>query len=293
MAKTKGLGKGLDALFIDNQTADAAVSVLKVTEIEPNKDQPRSLFDEAALTELADSIREHGVLQPLVVRPLESSGYQIVAGERRWRASRMAGLSEVPVVIRELDDLQTLEIAIIENLQREDLNVIELAKGYKDLMDNFNMTQEQVADRVGKSRPVVANTVRLLNLPEQVLDYVRDNRLSQGHAKALLGFEDEKLLVEVAEKAISGGVLVRDIERMARQSKETPKDKQVMKKQEKEAKPAWGDSFHKEMELALSVELGRKVFINSTGKRSTITLEFYNNEELADIAERLAGNKQR
>ena len=292
MAKNKGLGKGLEALFIDNQTADTVVSILKMTEIEPNKNQPRSLFDEAALTELADSIREHGVLQPLVVRPLESGGYQIVAGERRWRASRMAGLSEVPVVIRELDDLQTLEIAIIENLQREDLNVIELARGYKALMDNFNMTQEQVADRVGKSRPVVANTIRLLNLPDKVLDFVRDNKLSQGHAKALLAFEDENLLLEVAEKAVSGGVLVRDIERMARQSKELPKIKEAATKPEKEASPIWGDSFHKEMELALSVELGRKVVINSAGKKSTITFEFYSNDELADIAERLAGRRR-
>ena len=292
MAKNKGLGKGLEALFIDNQTADTGVSMLKMTEIEPNKNQPRSLFDEAALTELADSIREHGVLQPLVVRPLESGGYQIVAGERRWRASRMAGLSEVPVVIRELDDLQTLEIAIIENLQREDLNVIELARGYKALMDNFNMTQEQVADRVGKSRPVVANTIRLLNLPDKVLDFVRDNKLSQGHAKALLAFEDENLLLEVAGKAVSGGVLVRDIERMARQSKELPKIKEAATKPEKEASPIWGDSFHKEMELALSVELGRKVVINSAGKKSTITFEFYSNDELADIAERLAGRRR-
>ena len=292
MAKNKALGKGLEALFIDNQTADTVVSMLKMTEIEPNKNQPRSLFDEAALTELADSIREHGVLQPLVVRPLESGGYQIVAGERRWRASRMAGLSEVPVVIRELDDLQTLEIAIIENLQREDLNVIELARGYKALMDNFNMTQEQVADRVGKSRPVVANTIRLLNLPDKVLDFVRDNKLSQGHAKALLAFEDENLLLEVAGKAVSGGVLVRDIERMARQSKELPKIKEAATKPEKEASPIWGDSFHKEMELALSVELGRKVVINSAGKKSTITFEFYSNDELADIAERLAGRRR-
>ena len=293
MAKPKGLGKGLDALFIDNQTADTAVSVLKITDVEPNKNQPRSIFDEAALTELADSIREHGVLQPLVVRPIENGGYQIVAGERRWRASRMAGLSEVPVVIRELDDLQTLEIAIIENLQREDLNVIELAKGYRDLMESFNMTQEQVADRVGKSRPVVANTIRLLNLPEKVLEYLRDNKLTQGHAKALLGFEDDRLLLEVAEKAVGGGVLVRDIERMARQSKEKPQIKQMQQKQEKDTAPIWGDSFHKEMELALSVELGRKVVINSAGKKSTITLEFYSNEELADIAERLSRAKRR
>lgn len=284
MAKRSSLGKGLDALFIDNSTDDGSVSTLSISEIEPNKDQPRGDFDDEALRELADSIREHGVIQPLVIRPLDSGVYQIVAGERRWRAARMAGLSEVPVVIREMDDSQALEIAIIENLQREDLNPIELAYGYKALIENHGLTQEQVADRLGKSRPVIANAIRLLSLPESVQPYVRSGEISQGHAKALLSLEDEKLIEQVAGRILKGEVLVRDIERMAREQK----NKAAAKETEKEPKKdGWGDSYFKEMEIALSTELGRKVRIVSHGKKSTIELDFYNNEELADIAARL------
>lgn len=287
--KHKGLGKGLDALFIDNQTAESAISVLKISEIEPNRNQPRSKFDEGLLMELADSIRTHGILQPIVVRPLPDGGYQIVAGERRWRASRMAGKTEVPVIIRELDDLQTLEIAIIENLQREDLNVVELAGGYKALMENFNMTQEQVAEKVGKSRPAVANTVRLLNLPDSVIQMLKDGEITQGHAKALLAISDESLLIEAAEKALKGDLLVRDIERLARQGKSSDKQRSDTATQLDDS--VWGDSYHKEIELALSEELGRKVSIQSHGSKGAITLEFYSDEELADIAERLAGGR--
>lgn len=172
-AKKGGLGKGLDALFMDNETVDSGgVVTLRLSQIEPNRDQPRKIFSEEALNELADSIREHGVLQPLLVRPLPGGSYQLVAGERRWRASRMAGLQEVPVVIREMDEEQAMEIALIENLQREDLNAIEEATGYKQLMERYGMTQEQVAKRVGKSRPAIANALRLLNLPQKVMDMV-------------------------------------------------------------------------------------------------------------------------
>ncbi|MCL2068488.1 MAG: ParB/RepB/Spo0J family partition protein [Oscillospiraceae bacterium] len=290
--KHKGLGKGLDALFIDNQTAESAVSTLKISQIEPNRHQPRRMFDEASLMELADSIRLHGILQPLVVRPLTGGGYQIVAGERRWRACRMAGKTEVPVIIRELDDPQTLEIAIIENLQREDLSVIELAGGYKALMENFNMTQEQVAEKVGKSRPVIANTIRLLNLPGPVIEFVRGNKITQGHAKALLAIEDEKLLIETAEKAAKGEMLVRDIEKLARREKAPAPEKQ-----KKSAYTAPGDSsswgkhsYHRETELALMAELGRKVVIQSNSNKTTITIDIFDNDDLADIAARLARN---
>ena len=165
MAKARkgGLGKGLDALFIDNNTGDGGTVTLRVSEIEPNRDQPRRYFDESALAELADSIRQHGVLQPLVVRPLAGGGYQIIAGERRWRACRMAGVSEVPAVVREMTDVEAMEIALIENLQREDLNIMEEAAGYRTLMEEHGMTQDQVASRVGKSRPGVANALRRLN----------------------------------------------------------------------------------------------------------------------------------
>ena len=220
MAKRSGLGKGLDALFLDNNTEDGAVTTLKLTEIEPNKNQPRQDFAEEPLRELADSIRNHGVIQPLVVRPLDSGGYQIVAGERRWRASRMAGLNEVPVVIRQLADYQTLEIAIIENLQREDLNVIELALGYQTLIEQHGLTQEKVAEKLGKSRPVVANTIRLLGLPKSVQEELKAGKISRGHAKALLALEDAELIETIAKKIISENLLVRDIEKLARKLRE-------------------------------------------------------------------------
>lgn len=288
MAKRNGLGKGLDALFLDNNTEDGAVATLKVSEIEPNRQQPRNTFGDEGLRELADSIREHGIIQPLVVRPIDTGGYQIVAGERRWRAARMAGLGEVPVVIRELDDSQTLEIAIIENLQREDLNPVELALGYKALVEQHGMTQEQVADKLGKSRPVIANTIRLLSLPEKVLDYVRSGKVSRGHAKALLSLEDPELIEETAERILKGDVLVREIEKMAKEKKRPIKGaKEKPRSGNPPGDPVWGDSYYKEMEIALATELGRKVRITYYGKKSTIELDFYNNEELADLAARL------
>jgi ParB family chromosome partitioning protein len=288
MAKRSGLGKGLDALFVDNNTEDGAITSLKISEIEPNRKQPREYFEDEALRELADSIREHGVIQPLVVRPLESGGYQIVAGERRWRASRMVGISEVPVVIRELNDSETLEIAIIENLQREDLNPVELALGYKSLMEQHDMTQEQVADKLGKSRPVIANTIRLLSLPEDVLGHVKSGKISRGHAKALLSLEDEPTIQAVANRILKGEMLVRDIEKLAKEKKAPPKKPQPeVEPAAQPGDPLWGDSFYKEMEIALATELGRKVRIYTHGKKSTIELDFYSNEELADIAARL------
>lgn len=288
MAKRSGLGKGLNALFIDNNTDDGAVTTLKISEIEPNKNQPRSAFDDEALRELADSIREHGIIQPLVVRPLESSGYQIVAGERRWRAARMAGLSEVPVVIRELDDSQTLELAIIENLQREDLNVIELAYGYKALIEDYGMTQEQVSKRVGKSRSDVANTIRLLSLPDSVMQHIRNGKISKGHAKALLSLEEKGLIEQTAHKIVLDQMLVRDIEKLAKDTKSAKVSPEKRAENiEKQQDTNWGDNFYKEMELALSTELGRKVKITAHGKKSTIEVDFYSNEELSDIAARL------
>lgn len=288
MAKRSGLGKGLDALFLDNNTDDGSVTTLKISEIEPNKNQPRSTFLDEALRELADSIREHGVIQPLVVRPLDKGGYQIVAGERRWRAARMSGLSEIPVIIRELNDTQALQLAIIENLQREDLNAVELAYGYKSLMDDHAMTQEQVAQKVGKSRSDIANTIRLLSLPESVLTHVRSGKISKGHAKALLSLETPALIEETAHKVVLDQILVRDIEKLAREAKQAKATPEKRKKNlEKQADPIWGDNYYKEMEIALSTELGRKVQISSIGKKSTVTLEFYSNEELADIAARL------
>jgi len=285
-AKKGGLGKGLDALFMDNETVDSGgVVTLRLSEIEPNRDQPRKIFSEEALNELADSIREHGVLQPLLVRPLPGGSYQLVAGERRWRASRMAGLQEVPVVIREMDEEQAMEIALIENLQREDLNAIEEATGYKQLMERYGMTQEQVAKRVGKSRPAIANALRLLNLPQKVMDMVGEGEVSPGHARALLAFDDQERIVEIAQKVKTGKYSVRDIERMAKNQDE---------KKEKAAKapeePAWGgkSAFLTEMEIAMSMEMGRKVRIIPNGEGGTLQIQFWDEEDLKSLAEKFA-----
>ena len=285
-AKKGGLGKGLDALFMDNETVDSGgVVTLRLSEIEPNRNPPRKIFSEEALNELADSIREHGVLQPLLVRPLPGGSYQLVAGERRWRASRMAGLQEVPVVIREMDEEQAMEIALIENLQREDLNAIEEATGYKQLMERYGMTQEQVAKRVGKSRPAIANALRLLNLPQKVMDMVGEGEVSPGHARALLAFDDQDRIVEIAQKVKTGKYSVRDIERMAKNQDE---------KKEKAAKapeePAWGgkSAFLTEMEIAMSMEMGRKVRIIPNGEGGTLQIQFWDEEDLKSLAEKFA-----
>jgi ParB family chromosome partitioning protein len=289
MAKRSGLGKGLNALFIDNNTDEGAITSLKISVVEPNKHQPRSDFEDNALEELAESIREHGILQPIVVRPFrEDGGYQIVAGERRWRAARIAGLTEIPVVIRELDDSQSLELAIIENLQREDLNAIELAFGYKALIDDYGLTQEQVAKRVSKSRPDVANTMRLLSLPENVVGHIRNGKISKGHAKALLSLEDKQLIEATAERIVKDDLHVREIERLAQQKKQLKKES----KADPAAKASRGDSgFYREMELALGAELGRRVKITGSGKKATLEIEFYSKEELSDLAARLTKTK--
>lgn len=284
-AKKGGLGKGLDALFMDNETADSGIVTLRLSEIEPNRDQPRKVFSEEALSELADSIREHGVLQPLLVRPLSTGGYQLVAGERRWRASRMAGLREVPVVIRDMDEEQAMEIALIENLQREDLNAIEEASGYKLLMERYGMTQEQVAKRVGKSRPAVANALRLLNLPPRVMEMVEEGEVSPGHARALLSFEDPEQMMDVAQKVRKGKYSVRDIEKMSKH----PGEPAVEELTSAEAEDVWGSqaAFFTEMELALSGELGRKVKIARNGNSGMLQIQFYNEDDLKELAQRL------
>lgn len=292
MARAKGgLGKGLEALFVDNNTNDIPTTSLKLTEIEPNKEQPRKDFDDAALAELADSIREHGVLQPLLVRPMVNGRYQIVAGERRWRASRMVGLSEVPVVIREMTDTEAMELALIENLQRKDLNIIEEAQGYKTLMETYGFTQEKVAQRVGKSRPVIANALRLLSLPPKVEKMVREGVISAGHARALLSLEDAKAMEETAGRIVSQGLSVREVEKLSTPKKEKKTKEKAINPElapEDGDKLAWGDHFYQEMELALSTELGRKVKIQVSKDKGTLEIEFYSKSELGDLAARLA-----
>lgn len=283
-SKKGGLGRGLDALFTDNSLqSEENSSKLRISEIEPNKNQPRKEFDEDALSALADSIAAHGVLQPLVVRPLSNGKYQLVAGERRWRASRIAGLTEVPVVIKELTEQEASEIALIENLQREDLNVIEEAEGYKELIEKFNLTQEEVAQVVGKSRSAVTNTLRILTLPESILDFVRNNTLSYGHARCLIPLEDEEKMKEVVNLIISKELSVRQTEKIVKALVEVKNNGEEERKPEKTAK----DVFYTEVELALTREMGRKIKVTGNKNKGTIEIEFYSKEDLKTIANKL------
>ena len=278
--KLGGLGKGLNAIFIENDSEDNSGSVtLKISEIEPNRSQPRKEFEEKALSELAESISKHGLLQPLLVRPLPLGGYQIVAGERRYRACRMAGITEVPVIIRELGDTETMEIALIENLQREDLTPIEEALGYQVLIDEHGFSQEEVAQSVGKSRPAIANSLRLLKLPQSILDLVSDGKISAGHARALLTLEEEKLMQELAEEIIKKDLSVRQVEKICKQKP----------KPEKEEVPEKKPSFYSMVELALNESLGRKIKVSKNkGKQGGILqIEFYSDEELTELSNKL------
>lgn len=278
--KKGGLGRGLDSLLSDNsleETSAAQPVILNLMEIEPNKDQARKHFDDEALSELADSIAQHGVLQPLLVRPIIGGGYQLVAGERRWRASRIAGLTQVPAIIKELSDTDAAVISLIENLQREDLNPVEEAFGFASLIKDFNLTQEEAAQRVGKSRPAVANALRLLKLPESVLDLVRENKLSAGHAKALASLNDENLIVTTAQIVIEKGLSVRETEKLVKSLTAEKKEKK---------KVAARNTFFDEVELSLNNSLGRKArVITKNGKESgTLEIAFFDKDDLAAIA---------
>lgn len=281
MAKRGVLNQRFNSIFDDNSfdEDDEGVSTLKLTDIEPNKSQPRKNFDITALNTLADSIRQNGVIQPLLVRSMPDGTYQIVAGERRWRAAKMAGLTEVPVLVKELTDLQAQQIALIENLQRENLNPIEEANGYKELMDKFGMTQEEVARVVGKARSSIANSLRLLNLPPIIAEMVSNNELSTGHCKVLLGVSETKDMVELAHKAAGKDVSVREMERMV---------KALDKKEKPEKKK---DTFYTEAEISLAKALETNVSIVPGKKKSTIQIEFYTYEDLTDIVNRLANSK--
>ncbi len=280
-AKKGGLGKGLDYLFMDNATEEAsAVSSvkLKLIDIEPNKEQPRKNFDETALAELADSIAMHGVLQPMLVRPMPDGSYQLVAGERRWRASRMAGLSEVPVVIREMTDEQADVFALIENLQRSDLDPVEEARGMRRLMETYGLTQEAVSEKIGKSRPAVANSLRLLKLPSTVLQSVSAGELSAGHARALAALENDEMIIGAARTVISKKLSVRETEKLV---------KSLTAVKPSKVKPAESrDPFFDEVELSISNVLGRKAKVSAKGKteNGTIEIDFYGKEDLARIA---------
>lgn len=292
MAKLKrgGLGRGLDALYEDNsaafpdEKAEDGIKMVRVSAIEPNRGQPRKEFDSESLSELADSIREHGVLQPLLVRrlpgaSLDEESYQLVAGERRWRAARMAGLSEVPVVVREMSEAEVLEFALIENLQREDLNPLEEAGGYQELIDTFGLTQEEVARKVGRSRSAVANALRVLKLPQELHPYLRDGDLTAGHAKALLTVKERGKMLKLAEITIEQGLSVREVERRAARLNEASEEADLV--------PIIHDHFYKEMQLAMQNELGRRVRINPKygDNGGTLQINYFSKEDLQAIAQ--------
>lgn len=273
-----GLGSGMDLLFEDNVSQVEVKKTVRISEIEPNRSQPRKNFDETAISALAESIRQHGILQPLLVRPLAFGGYQIVAGERRWRAARMLGMDEVPVIVRDLSDLETAQIALIENLQREDLNPVEEALGFQKLQDDFGMKQDEISKTVGRSRSAVANSLRLLKLPEEIKDLLIDGSITAGHARALLGFSDTEAMINAAQRAAAGMLTVRQLEKMASESEKPETEKKV---------PQQLESYYREMEISLHDRLGRKVQVDFRKNKGVLMLEFYDKEDLQALAQRL------
>ena len=307
--KSRGLGKGLDALFGDaevtlertpakvneknatvetvetkgskEEAAVGGIAYIDINDIKPNSKQPRKTFDEEKLEELAASIAEHGLIQPVVLRKA-GKGYEIVAGERRWRAARKVGIKELPCIVKELTDEENMLLAIIENMQREDLNPIEEAEGIKQMIDTYGLTQEQVSKSVGKSRPYIANCLRLLKLPEMIVAYLAEGELSTGHAKAIAGVDDEERQIELAKDAVKHGWSVRQLEKMAREEKPAVK---------KPRKAAAKNANVKRVEEDLKEALGTKVTLNQKGNKGKIEIEFYSKEELERLIEMLKNVK--
>ena len=288
--KKTGLGKGLSSIFADNYTETVAakkdsITTVKLSQLEPKSDQPRKYFDSDALEALADSISQHGLIQPIVVRRTELGFYQIIAGERRFRASKMAGLTEVPVVVIEADELKSAEISLIENIQREDLNPYEEAQGYYALMHEFDLTQEQVSERVGKSRSAIANTLRLLDLPEEVLEMLKTGDISAGHARALLALTDKDMIVDTAQKILIRSLSVRDTEalvkklnRLAQEADEGVDDeRQII------------IDYVKDLETRARDLTGRQIKIKAKGKNKVLQVEFADNEDLEELLVKLCG----
>ena len=281
MSAKKGLGTGLNALFgeAERESSEEVLS-LPISRVEPREAQPRTSFDEAALQELAESISEYGVIQPITVRKLDSGYYQIIAGERRWRAARLAGLKEVPVRVVEADDKLATEMALVENLQREDLNPVEEALGYRTLLDVYGLTQDEAARRVGKSRPTVTNALRLLTLAPEVQQFIEQGLLSAGHARALVGIKPEEAQIEAARSVISNGLSVRRTEQLAAKLMREPEPEPV------------DDGIHvdyaAEVTKRLEKALGRKVVLTEKGKRGKITLEYYSADDRERLIEMLA-----
>ena len=291
----KGLGRGLDSIFADNYIDVAAsskedgIQTLRISQIEPKADQPRKYFDEEALFELSDSIKRHGLLQPIIVRESENAQgyYQIIAGERRWRASKLAGLSEIPAIIMQADELEAAEIAIIENIQRQDLNPYEEAAAYKALIDQYGLTQEEVSEKVGKSRSAVANAMRLLDLPDDVIEMLKTGDISAGHARALLGLKNKDSIVDTAEQILVRSLSVRDTEALVKKlNKEY--EKGLLPEEEKNGDEIEVD-YIKDLEKKAMYLTGKRVKIKQKGKVSTVEIDFYGNDDLEDILIKLCG----
>lgn len=289
MAKKMSLGRGLDSIFGDNEieTKDSQVQKVRIGLIEPKADQPRQHFDSEALSQLADSIAIHGVLQPILVRPSSQAGfYQIIAGERRWRASKQAGLTEVPVIVVDADELQTAQFALIENLQREDLDAWEEAVAYSRLMRDFGLTQEEVSGKLGKSRSAIANALRLLDLPEDVANLLRSKQLSAGHCRALLGLKDKEQMFALANRAVLRNLSVREVEAAVkaanrnRKAEITPADDTVVRV-----------DYLAELEKRATSLIGRRVAIQAGKRKKILTVEYQTNEDLEELLLRLCGNE--
>jgi ParB family chromosome partitioning protein len=295
-AKARGLGKGLDSLIpaaiskeesgqANNNNKSGAETIVKITMVEPNREQPRKNFDEDALQELADSIKQFGLLQPILVQDRKTY-YEIIAGERRWRAAKLAGLKEVPVIIRDYTDQEIMEISLIENIQREDLNPIEEAQAYKRLLTEFNLKQDEVAERVSKSRTAVTNSMRLLKLCDEVQQMIIDDMISTGHARALISIEDPEQQYTIAQKVFDEKLSVRDVEKLVKnlnkpekEKKEVPEDKSL-------------EIIYRDVEEKLRQSLGTKVSISSKGNGSgKVEIEFYNHDDLDKIIELLSSGK--
>ena len=289
MAKKKGLGRGMDAIFLDNSLDDAPekTGTLRLSEIEPRRSQPRKIFDAEALSQLADSIAANGLIQPIVVREREGTDfYQIIAGERRWRAAKMVGLSEVPVVILEADDKKASEYALIENIQREDLNPIEEAMGYEALIDEYGMTQEQVAKQVGKSRAAVTNAMRLLDLPDEVLKLVSEKSLSAGHARALLGLNDKSLISDAADTVIMRELSVRATEELVRKYNAAP-----VTEPGEDTDDSVEREYYTSLERKMTEALGCKVKISHSCRKKAITVSYNDADELTALIKKLVGEE--
>ena len=288
--KNSGLGRGLDAIFLDNSLAEENVggeeriSKLKISLIDPKRDQPRKHFDKEALEQLAESIKEHGLLQPILVREYGDGRYQIIAGERRFRACKLAGLTEIPAIVVERDDKSAAQIALIENIQREDLNPLEEAQAYRALATDYGMTQEEISEKVGKSRSAIANAMRLLDLPDEVIALVATKELSAGHARALLGVKNRDAMILLAQKAVEEELSVREIEQLVKLANK-PQKPEV---EEEEIIPIV--DYIRELELRVQSHLGRRVKIDGKGRKKAITLYYEDNEDLDEILALLCGS---